>query len=161
MTALQQAHRTWLAVLIALSLALAGCSDDDDASSDEPADTDVDTGDTGTGDMDTGDAGSNDTAIEPAPPIYINGTVSGAIDCQLGPENAVMGDSKSVDPNAANRTYTLEAVDGNMAPAGFRICLVWAPGGQTGNSGTVPADATGVTVYVDGGESVGYSIKIE
>ncbi len=156
MTTSRTLRQTLLASLLAFALALAGCSDDsDDSGDDTPAADDM------PGDDGMGDAGMTEPEPEPAPlPVYINGTVTGAVDCQLGPENAAMGDTQTVSPDMTNRTYTLDVIGGNTSPVGFALCLVWAPGGETGNTGTVPADATGVTVYADGGESVQYSIAI-
>ncbi len=158
MTSPRTLQHTILAGLLAVALALSGCSDDSGDNADTPSADD--TTDAGAGTGSTG--GANITPPPPAPtPVYINGTVQGVADCQLGPENALTGHKQSVPMEATNRTYTLDVIGGTESPVGFAICLVWAPGGETGNTGTVPADATDVTVYVDGGEGIMYSIMIE
>lgn len=145
-----------LALVTALALALSGCAGDDGGT--DPTDTTT-PGTTGTGSP-TGTGGPGGGDPTPMGPIYVNGTVTGALDCtvmaQGGPTTG--GDTQSLPPEAANGTYALSKTEDAAGTA--TLCVVFDDG-TTGNSGTVPAAATSFTVYADLAEGVGYSVRID
>jgi hypothetical protein len=139
-----------LAALVA-TVALAGCAGDDDGD-----------GTTTTTTTDGMNGDGNGTA--PLQPIYINGTAQGLLDCTLyGLVGlALSPESASVPAEAQGRDYVLTFDGGMLDPAGAATaCVVFDSGSVAGNSGTIPDDATQVTVYIDFGADVSYSIEIE
>lgn len=144
-----------LAALTALALALAGCGGD---GGDGGEDTGTATGTTTTttGTSTTGPGGSPG-GVEP---IYINGTVSGVVDCSLGRDNAAMATTESVPMAAANGSYEL-TVSGDDAGTAT-VCLAFGDEPfSSAESGTVPGEAREVLVGADGAPGgVDFSIRI-
>ncbi|MGB0652255.1 MAG: hypothetical protein ACPGQL_03555 [Thermoplasmatota archaeon] len=159
-----------LLALLLMAVALAGCSDDG-GSGDSGSDDDAGTGNGDAMDGDDAMGGGmdgDDTAApmepEPLAPIFINGTVTGALDCTgFGTAPAQTGgDSQPVDAIAYNRSYSVSFAMEPAATPLTSVCVVWGDEAAIGgNTGTVPAGISTVQVYADLASGATYSIRIE
>jgi hypothetical protein len=144
--------KAFLAVALLVALTISGCSDKGDSSGGSTSSSSETTG-----------LGSNQSGNMSLPPIYINGTVSGAQDCSLAMsgQNPVTPTAIAIPAEAANRSYTLTFSGGQSVPGTSRGCIGFGTGPLTGGTtGTIPAGITSGRIGYNAGQARNFSLMI-